>query len=268
MDGLDVFRTNQAVMPFFGFLRGQDGIYVGAEDPDMTPIEFDVTTPRHCVGDCSNSWTFIGLFPSHPGPLADPIAPTWWVHLLPVHGDRDWAMLTDVYKSWARTNRPMTPLAQRTDLPQILRDGPFWMLYYSPDTGTAAQFMQYWSSVHRTITAAPFAVHLYNYYGPWGFDRGNGVGQSAGVLPKTPGTNSCGTGAGASCGDWAAAVASVQSSGDVVVPYINANSGDVCDVTTPGCTHGGSAELLPIACKNPGGGATTAPANLWGGPVK
>jgi hypothetical protein len=268
MDGLDLFRTNQSTMPFFGFVRGQDAIYVAAEDTQMTPREFDVTKPSHCYSDCSSSLSFIGLFPTHPGPSADPIVPTWWVHLLPVHGDRDWAMLTDQYKAWARTNRPLTLLAQRTDLPQMLKDGPFWMLYYSLDNGPASDFTKYWTQIHGNITTAPFAVHLYNYYGPWGFDRGNGVGPSAGLAPKTPSMMTCGPKGNASCGSWPDAVATVQATGDVVAPYMNPNDADVCDLATPGCAHGGSAELVPSACKNPAGNPTQVPYNLWGGWVR
>jgi hypothetical protein len=262
MDGLTQFYTVAPTMSFWGRLRGQDGIYVGVEDPGTAPKVYRILPPNYGNTDY---WDYVGLFPSPPV-AGSPIQPTWWMHLQPVHGDRDWAMITDLYKAWAIPAKTyLTSLSARTDLPQALKDGLLWQIAYAPDSWVANDLLNYVSSAHKVLTGT-IGWHLYNYYGPEGFDRGNGGATYAGIEPKTPSLNICGTSYNSSCGDWAGAVSMIQGNGDIVTPYMNPNDGDLCGLNSSmpcgdcgrgqcDSNHNGglpypsdASELAPLAC--------------------
>jgi hypothetical protein len=273
VNGNPFFQTVTPTMSFWGRLRGQDGIYVGVEDPGTAPKLYNIMSPNYCgpQNNCNNPgyWDYVGLFPSPPV-AGTAIQPTWWMHLQPVHGDRDWALITDAYKAWAIPAKTyLTPLTARTDLPQALKDGLLWQIFDPFDYQVANDFITYAAQAHTALNGTTIGWHLYNYYGPEGFDRGNGGATYAGIQPKTPSLNICGPNYNASCGDWAGAVSQIQGNGDIVTPYMNPNDGDLCglnsnipcgDCGRAHCDSNGNgglpypsdaSELAPLACGNP-----------------
>jgi hypothetical protein len=263
LGGLTNFWSPNPLMSFFGFIRGQDAIYVGIEDPTGTPKLFAVDKPADTG---SGAFSVVSLYPENPGtPQATAITPNWWAKLKPLHGDTDWAMLTNEYRTWAIANQNYVPLSQRGDLPQALKDGVFWQLPLIGNLKTPASgLLQQVTQAKSLITAAPMAYHLYHWYHP-GFDTGNGGPNNAGFTPKTASDMTCGPQQNQSCGDWTAAVATIEGGGDFVVPYINPNYGDISDhpyvsATSP---YGHWSLLSPYVCKNPAGSLSGSPYNVW-----
>lgn len=187
------YPSNNLPMQFMLLHEGENGLYLAAHDPaawhksfELQPGgEFRVATPVEDMGKPGNSWE----------------APYPFV-IAAYRGG--WMDGCKRYRAWAVKETPWTrkgPLAQRTDVPESIKNVCAWLL----DNGTAGEVVPHAGQFAGAV-GAPVGVHWYNWH-QVPFDT-----HYPDYFPTKPG--------------FAEGVAELKKEGVVVMPYINARLWD------------------------------------------
>lgn len=163
-----IYPTIYQTMPWFGVIRGDHGLYVGAHDPKGRMKRVVVDGPK------SQSVSYFEIYPEASGIAGNILDPDWYFEVAPICAKRGWPALAHLYKEWttAATDWGRAPrLIDRSDIPRDVRDGAWWF-NYSISRNAGIDVL-----VKRTIRDQvdfqniPTVHHWYGWHDP-GMDRG------------------------------------------------------------------------------------------------
>ncbi|MBK7949413.1 MAG: hypothetical protein IPK00_11905 [Deltaproteobacteria bacterium] len=155
-------------MPWFGVLKAQAGLYLGAHDPRGAMKRVVVSGPR------TPGYSFFEIYPEDSGAVGNAIEPDWSFDVTPVCAERGWPALAHHYKTWvsAQTEWGRAPLLRdRNDIPAAVRDGAWWFVHsIVPEAGIdlLEQGTLRW---RKDFADLPTIHHWYEWHTP-GMDRG------------------------------------------------------------------------------------------------
>ncbi len=219
-------------MPWFGYLEGNHGLYVGAHDARGRLKRVKAAGPA-APGE---SW--FELYPEYSGSAANAVDMDWWTVIAPVCADRGWPTLTYHYRRWVTSETPWgrtDPLYQRSHPPADFREGVWWFNHSIGVEDSVERLAARSTRAHRQILGG--TAHAWYSWTTAGMNRGFPA-----FDPK-PGTRE--------------AIAKVQQEGAWILPYINAGLTDQSSApdAPPGCDKSFShyPELWDGAVVLPGG---------------
>lgn len=155
-------------MPWFGVLKGNAGLYVGAHDPTGSMKRVVAVGPR---GDGKS---YFEIYPEDSGAVGNVVAPDWSFDVAPVCAERGWPALAHRYKEWvtSSTDWGHAPLLRdRADIPADLRDGAWWFVHSIVPEAGIDLLEAGTNRFRRDFPDLPTVHHWYEWHRP-GMDRG------------------------------------------------------------------------------------------------
>ncbi|MFO0691362.1 MAG: DUF6259 domain-containing protein [Myxococcota bacterium] len=155
-------------MPWFGVLKGNVGLYVGAHDP-MGAMKRVVAFGPGGIGK-----SYFELYPEDSGAVANEVSPDWAIAVVPVCAERGWPALAHVYKEWVTSSTAWgrAPLLRdRADIASDLRDGAWWFVHSIVPEGGIALLEAGTDRFRQDFPNLPTVHHWYEWHRP-GMDRG------------------------------------------------------------------------------------------------
>ncbi len=162
------YPTIYQTMPWFGMLKGGQGLYVGAHDPSGSMKRVAPSGPK---GDGTS---FFEIYPEDSGALGNAVEPGWEYEIAPICARRGWPALAHHYKSWVTTNTEWgraRKLFERPDIPRDLLDGAWWFVHSIADDAPVDVLEQQTVGNRKDFPGIPTIHHWYSWHRP-GMDRG------------------------------------------------------------------------------------------------
>ncbi len=162
------YPTIYQTMPWFGMLKGEQGLYVGAHDPSGSMKRVAASGPK---GDGTS---FFEIYPEDSGALGNAVEPNWDYEIAPICARRGWPALAHHYKGWVTANTEWgraRKLVERTDIPRDLRDGAWWFVHSIADDAPIDVLEQQTEANRKDFPGIPTVHHWYSWHRP-GMDRG------------------------------------------------------------------------------------------------
>lgn len=164
----DRYPSMYQTMPWFGYLDGEHGLYVGAHDPIG---RYKVV---HAGGPLAKNPSYFETFPEQSGlPSNTSSAPGSFV-IEPVCASRGWPALSHVYKSWVTQSTEWgraQPVGARSDIPSDFLRGAWWFTH-SINEKQSATHLSNTSEMNRSdFPGIPTVHHWYGWHLP-GMDKG------------------------------------------------------------------------------------------------
>ncbi|MEZ4282042.1 MAG: DUF6259 domain-containing protein, partial [Myxococcota bacterium] len=168
-NGFGAFYPNiYQTMPWFGALNGDDGLYLGAHDPNGA-MKRIVT-----VGPSGKGPSYFEIYPEWSGKPRNSVDPDWYFEIAPLCAKRGWPALAHEYKEWVLGSTPWgaAPLLKdRSDIPKSIRDGAWWVNYSIPRLAGVEVLSDRSRNFKADFRGIPTVHHWYEWHEP-GMDRG------------------------------------------------------------------------------------------------